>query len=154
MARLNFFCDTDALNFLIGSDFPEDQPEVDISVDFTDAPYWFIFSSDKESWHLRTIRRGEIFLHDESMAMGLAQLTVNKETGEGEGWTSDPVLSENTGLFFQACRNLAKYAAANGLADEFGDMDPEEAGRRRPRCLRLPGRTGNRGRARCWGRAC
>lgn len=128
MNRPNFFCGIDTLNFLIGLEYPDDHPTVEISVDFIEAPFWFIFSADEENWTLRTIKRGEIFSHDESMGIEYGNLTVSKVTGEGTGTASNQMLSQNMGAFFQACRNLSYYVQENNLLDEFGNLNPEEAG--------------------------
>ena len=126
--KLNFFCDIDTLNYLIGLEYPEDHPTVDISVDFIEAPFWFVFSADAENWKLRTIQRGELFTHDESMAIDIGTLTVNKSTGEGTGNTTNQMLHQNFGAFFQACRNLSFYVHENDLEAKFGELNPEEAG--------------------------
>lgn len=128
MSRPNFFCDIDTLNHLIGMEYADDHQTVNISVDFIDAPFWFLFSADEENWQLKAIQRGEIFSHDENMAIELGTLTVNKATGEGSGNTTDQMLHQNFGAFFQACRNLSFYAQENNWDAEFGDIDPNEAG--------------------------
>ena len=87
-----------------------------------------LFSADAESWQLKAIQRGEIFSHDENRAIELGTLTVNKVTGEGSGNTTDQMLHQNFGAFFQACRNLSFYAQENNWDAEFGGIDPNEAG--------------------------
>lgn len=126
--KLNFFCDIDTLNYLAGLDYPKDHAVVDLSVDFIEAPFWFIFTDEEESWKLRTIRRGELYSHDEGMGIDLGTLNVSKETNEGSGTTSDQMLSQNMGVFFKAIRNLSYYAQEHGLVDKLGPLDSEESG--------------------------
>ncbi len=128
MNKPNFFCNIDTLNYLIGLEYPDEHPTVDISVDLIEAPFWFIFSADEENWTLRTIQRGDLFTHDENMGIDLGTLAVNKATGEGTGNTTNQMLSQNMGAFFQACRNLSYYVQENNLTAEFGELDPEQSG--------------------------
>ena len=86
---------------MIGLEYPENHPTVDISVDFIEAPFWFVFSADAENWKLRTIQRGELFTHDESMAIDIGTLTVNKSTGEGTGNTTNKCYIKTSEHFFR-----------------------------------------------------
>lgn len=109
-------------------EYANDHPSVDLSVDFIDAPFWFLFSADEESWRLKALRRGEIFLHHEIGESEWGSLTINKKSGEGIGSASNQALSQNFGVFFKAFKNLSFYAQENNWDAEFGDIDPEEAG--------------------------
>lgn len=128
MSELNFFCGLDALNELIGMEYDNDRKAAEISVDFIEAPFWFIFSEDEKNWYLKTLQRGEIFMHTEENGIELGMITINKETGEGNGSCTDQLLGNNIGAFFNGIRNLSFYAQENGLVEKFGDLDPEESG--------------------------
>ncbi len=128
MSRLNFFCNVDTLNLLMGMDFPEDHPTVDISVDLIELPLWFTFTADEKNWTVKIMERGEVHAYDESQGASLGTLTVDRKTGEGSASVSDEMLAENAVIFFQAFRSLSCYAQENQLAEKFGDPDPESSG--------------------------
>ncbi|MBR5502059.1 MAG: sel1 repeat family protein [Oscillospiraceae bacterium] len=128
MYKPNFFCNTETMQFLAQLPYAAEHPTEDLTVHFIDAPYWFIFTADDRSWTLRAKQRGELFSPDESLLIELAGITVSKQTGEGEGRATDRALSQNMAFFFQACRNLSFYVQQNGLAAEYGKLNPEDAG--------------------------
>lgn len=128
MNRPNFFCDVTTTNYLTGLRYPDDHKTIDLSVDFIEAPFWFLFSVDTENWQLKAIQRGEIFSHDEDMVTELGTLTINKATGDGSATTTNKLLSQSFQIFFHAYRNLSYYAHENGWDTKFGNIDPDKAG--------------------------
>ena len=128
MTRPHFYCNLNAMNALLSMEFPEDHDGMDISVDFIEAPFWFLLTSDATTWTMKTMQRGEIYMHDENMITELGTLTIDKLTGEGDGTATDEVLAENAGMFFRGLRNLCFYALDHDLASMFEGLDPDECG--------------------------
>lgn len=125
MNRPNFFCDVSTTEYLAGLRYADDHKTMDISVDLIEAPFWFLFSGNAEEWRLRAMDRGEIFSHDEDMAVELGILSINKATGVGSARSSREILKKGFNIFFQAYRNLSYYAQEHNWDVEFENLAPE-----------------------------
>lgn len=135
MARPNFFCDIDALNCLLGMEFPGAYRDIELTVDLVELPYYFFFTGDSESWTMKVISRGEIYDHDCS-GIQAGKLVVNKASGEAQVEANSRALGENMGAFFMACKNISCYIQQEKLESVYGNFDPEETG------ILLSGETG------------
>lgn len=125
MNKPNFFCDVSTTEYLKNLRYADDHKTVDISVDLIEAPLWFLFSTNSEEWSLRAMDRGEIFSHDENMAVELGIMTITKATGVGFARSSREILKRGFNIFFQAYRNLSYYAQEHNWDAEFGNLAPE-----------------------------
>ena len=128
MARPNFFCSVEALQWLLEHEPKSERDDIDLTVDLIEAPYLFIYTSDAEAWELKVMQRGELYDHKSGSGVEKGSLRVVKETGDGSGTTSDPVLHDNMGAFFEACRRLSRYICDEQLEPMYDGLDPEEAG--------------------------
>lgn len=128
MARPNFFCSVEALQWLLEHEPKSERDDIDLTVDLIEAPYLFIYTSDAEAWELKVMQRGELYDHKSGSGVEKGSLRVVKESGEGTGKTSDPVLKDNMGAFFEACRSLSRYICDEQLEPLYDGLDPEEAG--------------------------
>lgn len=128
MARPNFFCSIEALEWLLEHEPKSERDDIDLTVDLIEAPYLFVYTSDAEAWELKVMQRGELYDHKSGSGVEKGSLRVVKESGEGTGKTSDPVLKDNMGAFFEACRSLSRYICDEQLEPLYDGLDPEEAG--------------------------
>ena len=128
MARPNFFCGVEALQWLLEHEPKSERDDIDLTVDLIEAPYLFIYTSDAEAWTLKVLQRGELYDHKSGSGVEKGSLRVVRETGEGSGTTSDPALRDNMGAFFEACRRLSRYIRDAELEPLYEGIDPEEAG--------------------------
>lgn len=126
MTRPNFFCDLDSLNCLLKMEFRDDVKDIDLTMDFIELPYYFIYTSDDENWTMKVFQRGDIYMHTEE-GVNAGKVVVNKTSGEGQGETTQ-TLGDNIDAFFEACRSLSRFASENKLDELCEDFDPEEKG--------------------------
>ena len=127
MARPNFFCDIEALNCLLQTEFEGDFQDIELTFDLIELPYYFLFSGNESTWTMKVIARGEIYSHDCS-GIEAGKLTVDKVSEEGQVEANSQSLAQNMGAFFQACRNISSYIQQQNLEDVYADFDPEEKG--------------------------
>ena len=128
MSKPTFFCNINVLNYLIGLEIESGHALVPLSMDPIDLPLWFDFYEEEASLQFKMYRRGEIYSHDTETALDIGALTVDKKTKTCTGSTQDPFLSQNATVLFGACLKLSAYLEERHLMDQYGDLDPEEAG--------------------------
>ncbi len=124
----NFFCGIEELQWLLQNEPKSTMDDIDLTVDLIEAPYLFIYTSDADAWNLKVMGRGEIYDHEKGSGIERGNLRVDRKTGEGAGQTSDPLLRDNMGAFFEACRRLARYIRDENLQPLYAGLDPEQAG--------------------------
>ena len=83
MAKLNIFADTDALNCLLGMDYGFPSEDIAFTLDFTDLPLWFSFSSNEEAQTLKAYSRGEWHNRSESKGKKQCSLVLDRKTQQG-----------------------------------------------------------------------
>lgn len=128
MARPNFFCSIEALQWLLEHEPKSEQDDIDLTVDLIEAPYLFIYTSDAEAWELKVMMRGELYDHKSGSGVEKGSLRVEKETGQGSGTTSEEMLRDNMGAFFESCRRLSRFIRDEQLEPMYDGLDPEEVG--------------------------
>ena len=127
MSKPNFFADVEALNLLLGMEFEDGLPEIDLTLDLIDLPIWFGFHSDETTQTLKAYAQHELYNKDESMAIERGSLVLDRESGNATV-KATKALGENMGAFFAACRNLSFFAHTHDLGPLYRDLDPNEAG--------------------------
>lgn len=128
MARPNFFCGVKTLQALLNYEPKTERDDIDLTVDLIEAPYLFVYTSDEEAWNLKVFGRGELYDHTSGSGVERGNLRVDKAREEGSGSTSDQLLHDNMGAFFEACRKLARYIRDENLQPLYEGLDPEKAG--------------------------
>ena len=128
MARPNFFCSIETLQWLLEHEPKSEQDDIDLTVDLIEAPYLFFYTSDAEAWELKVMMRGELYDHKSGSGVEKGSLRVEKESGQGSGTTSDEMLRDNMGAFFEACRRISRFIRDEQLEQMYDGLDPEEAG--------------------------
>ena len=127
MAIPNFFADIDALNHLLGVDFEEDVPALDLTLDLIDLPYWFSLHSDEATQTMKVYTQMDLYNKNEDMCSEKGSLVLDRASGEGQVKAPRDI-ANNMGAFFAACRNLGAWAVANVPQDAWAELDPEQAG--------------------------
>ena len=128
MAKPNFFCGIEALQWLLENEPKSKKDDIDLTVDFIEAPYLFIYTSNAEAWNFRIMGRGELYDHEQGSGILKGNIRMDKETGQGSGTTSDQLLRDNLGVFFEACRRISRYIYDENLQPLYRGLDPEQAG--------------------------
>jgi TPR repeat protein len=128
MGKPNFFCGIEGLQWLLQNEPKSTMDDIDLTVDLIEAPYLFIYTSDADAWNLKVMGRGEIYDHEKGSGIERGNIRMDKKTGQGTGQTSDPLLRDNMGAFFEACRRLSRYIRDENLQPLYAGLDPEQAG--------------------------
>ena len=128
MARPNFFCGIETLQWILEHEPAAELDDIDLTVDLIEAPFLFVYTSDTDSWTMRVMGRGEIYDHKEGSGVEKAKLTVDKASGQGSGQTTEAALRDNMGAFFEACRRLSRYIRDEKWQKLYEGLDPEQAG--------------------------
>ena len=128
MAKLNFFADLDVLNCLLGMTYDlQKKPAMDLTIDFTDLPFWFSLKNEEKKRSLTIYKQMELYSKDESMSIFVGSVVLDDDTGNAQV-KAPQGLGENMAAFYIACRNLSLFAKENGLAKQWGDSNPEQSG--------------------------
>ena len=128
MSKPNFFADQDVLNFLLGMQYDENaKPEMDLTVNFLDMPFWFSLKNEKQSRSLTVYKQTESYSKDEKLAVFAASVVLDDVSGQTQV-KAPQGLRENMASFYLACRNLSLFARKNGLEQLWGSSDPEQSG--------------------------
>ena len=127
MAIPNFFADIDALNHLLGMEFEENAPELDLTLDLIDLPYWFSLHSDEATQTMKVYTQMDLYNKNEGMCSEKGSLVLDRASGEGQVKAPRDI-ANNMGAFFAACRNLGAWAVTNVPQDAWAELDPEQAG--------------------------
>lgn len=126
MARPNFYCDADALNCILNMEFEGEFRDIELTMDFIDEPYYFIFTPDKEKLTVRAMLRGELYSHtDDGIQKGEA--IENRDTGKGD-IKAISGLADNMEAFLHGCMKMSYYYQEQNLESVCADFDPEEEG--------------------------
>ena len=128
MPKPNFFCGLAALQWLLEHEPKSEQDDIDLTVDLIEAPYLFVYTSEAEAWNLKVLMRGELYDHEKGSGVEKGNIRVDKKTGQGSGQTTDPLLRDNLGAFFEACRRISRYICDENLQPMYAGLDPEQAG--------------------------
>ena len=124
----HFFCGLETLQALLNT--PQEEPEeyIDLNLDVIELPYTFAFRSDADSSAFRAVSRGVLLSMEEEHWMEKGHLTVPRAGGQADGSTTEKVLADNMGAFFNACRKLSTWSQEHRLEPLYADMDPDKAG--------------------------
>lgn len=128
MKRPNFFCDSKSFNCLLGMKFDGEYKDIDLTMDFIEIPFMFIFTSNKKSWTVKAMMREEMYTHDDS-GIEDSRAVICKPDGEVQiSAKANSALKEKVGIFCLACRNISYFIQEKGIEELYADLDPEKAG--------------------------
>ena len=127
MKRYNFFCDKEAAKLIMdGLHYSHSAPTMEISVDFVNDPFFFVFSGNSYMCKATAFLRSPFGCKGDDSDVELGTLTLDKSTGAVTGYVDDPILELNVEFFFEVCRKISCYAYENDFNSEFGELDSDE----------------------------
>lgn len=126
MNRPNFYCTLDTINSILAMPHIEYDKDMNLSIDIIDIPYLLMFTATKAEFKLQVFTRSELADYSgEGLEAG--SVTVERASGQGSG-KGDPNLQQFMAQFLSLCTGLGAYLQHKGLAAQYANLDPDEAG--------------------------
>ena len=120
----NFFCSTDVLDLLL--DFDPTMDTMDLTMDVIELPCFLRLTDDGETVTMKVIQRGEIYDHAED-GIEKGRVELDKGTKQVHA-TASPEFQSTLPALFKVCLALSAFVQGEVPAEEYEDLDPEEAG--------------------------